>query len=113
MTVPMLQPHVSIDIKEKLNHRQATQRKHYDKAAKNLSILQPNDVVQYQGKQSWEPAVVLGHHHASRLYNIRTAGGTLLRCNRQHLKKVNENPLAMTTTFDKSYPIERLSTSSY
>ena len=95
MTVSMLQPHVSADIKEKLTRRQATQKKHYDKTSKNLPTLQPNDVVWYQ---SWEPAVVLGHHPTSRSYNIRTADGTLLRHNRRHLKKVNETSPAVTTT---------------
>ena len=82
MTVPLLQPHVSTNVKGKLKQRQSTQKKHYDQTAKNLPPLQPDDVVRYQGKQSWEPAVVLNHYPASRLYNIKTADGTLLRRNR-------------------------------
>ena len=106
MTVTMLQPHVSADIKEKLTCRQATQKKHYDNTSKNLPTLQPNDVVRYQGKQSWEPAVVLSHHPAPRSYNIKTPDGTLLRRNRRHLKRVNETPPAVTTTFDEPFTIE-------
>ena len=71
--------------------------------SKNLPTLQPNE---YLGKQSWEPAVVLSHHPAPRSYNIKTADGTLLRHNRQHLKRVNETPPAVTTTFDEPFTIE-------
>jgi len=103
MTVPMLQPHVNTDIKDKLKHRQATQ---YDKTTRNLPTLQPNDIVRYRGKQSWEPAMVLSHHPAPRSYNIRTADGTMLRRNRRHLKKTNENFPDVTTTFNESFTIE-------
>ena len=106
MTVPMLQPHVSANTKSKLKLRQNTQKKHYDKTAKNLPTLQPDDVVRYQGKQSWEPAVVLSHHPAPRSYNIKTADETLLRRNRRHLKKTIENPPDVTTNLDDSFTIE-------
>ena len=106
MTVPMLQPHVSANTKSKLKLRQNTQKKHYDKTAKNLPTLQPDDVVRYQGKQSWEPAVVLSHHPAPRSYNIKTADGTLLRRNRRHLKKTIQNPPDVTTNLDDSFTIE-------
>ena len=106
MTVPLLQPHVSTNVKDKLKQRQSTQKKHYDKTAKNLPPLQPDDVVQYQGKQSWEPAVVLNHYPAPRSYNIKTADGTLLRRNRRHLKKTNEKPPNVTTDLDESFTIE-------
>ena len=106
MIVPMLQPHVSANTKSKLKLRQNIQKKHYDKTAKNLPTLQPDDVVQYQGKQSWEPAVVLSHHPAPRSYNIKTADGTLLRRNRRHLKKTIENPPDVTTNLDDSFTIE-------
>ena len=106
MTVSMLQPHISANVKKKLKHKQTTQKKHYDKTAKNLPILQPDDVVRYQGKQSWEPAVVLSHHPAPRSYNIKTADGTLLRRNRRHLKKTNEDPPDVSTNLDDSFIIE-------
>ena len=53
--------------------KQNTQKRYYDKTAKNLPTLQPNDIVWYQGKHSWEPAVVLNSHPAPRSYTITTA----------------------------------------
>ena len=82
MTPSMLQPHVNVNIKEKLKHRQNTQKNYYNKTTKSLPTLKPNDTVRYQNRQSWEPAMVLNHHPAPRSYNIRTAEGTTLRRNR-------------------------------
>ena len=106
MTVPLLQPHVSANVKGKLKQIQSTQKKHYDKTAKNLPPLQPDNVVQYQDKQSWEPAMVLNHYPAPQLYNIRTANGILLRHNRRHLKKTNERPPNVTTNLDDLFTTE-------
>ena len=66
MTTPMLEPQINVNVKEKLKHRQTTQKKHYDKTVKILPTLQPNDTVRYQGKHSWEPAVVLYSTKVSR-----------------------------------------------
>jgi len=68
--------------------------------------LKPDDVIRYQGKQSWEPAVVLSHHPDPRSYNIKTADGTLLRRNRRHLKKTNKNPPDVTNSLDDSFTVE-------
>ena len=103
MTASMLQPHINENVKQKLKHRQTTQKRHYDKTAKKLPTLQPNDTVRYQGKQSWKPAMVLNHHPAPRSYNITTAEGTVLRRNRRQLKKTHEEPPNVTTTIDDSF----------
>ena len=92
MTPSMLQPHVNVHTKEKLKHRQTTQKNYYDKTTKSLPTLKPNDTV-----------VVLNRHPAPRSYNIRTAEGTTLRRNRRHLKKTNEDPPNVTTTIDDSF----------
>ena len=102
----MLEPQINVNVKEKLKHRQTTQKKHYDKTVKILPTLQPNDTVRYQGKQSWEPAVVLDRHSAPRSYNIKTAEGTVLRRNRRHLKKTNEDPPNVTNAIDDSFTTE-------
>ena len=102
----MLEPHVSTNVKEKLKHKQTTQKKYYDRTAKNLPPLNPNDTVRYQGKQTWEPAVILDRHSAPRSYNIKTAEGRVLRRNRRHLRKTSERPPNVTTTIDDPFTIE-------
>ena len=106
MTSTMLQPHVSINVKKKLKHKQTTQKRYYDKKAKNLPPVKPNDTVRYQGKQTWEPAVVLNCHSAPRSYNIKTAKGRVLRRNRRHLKKTSEDPHNVTITIDDPFTTE-------
>ena len=103
MTASMLQPYINENVKQKLKHRQTTQKRHYDKTTKKLPTLQPNDTVRYQCKQSWEPAVVLNRHPAPRSYTITTAEGTVLRRNRRQLKQTQEDPPNVTTTIDDSF----------
>ena len=103
MSVSILQPHITENVKQKLKHRQTTQKKHYNKTAKKLPTLQPNDTVRYQGKQSWKPAVVLNRHPAPRSYTITTDEGTVLRRNRRQLRKTREDPPNVTTTIDESF----------
>ena len=92
MTATMLKPHISKGPKAILEQRQARQKHWYDRTAKPLSKLRPNDVVRYPGNKSWEPAVVVGKHTSPRSYHIKTAQGTSLRRNRSHLKKTIEPP---------------------
>ena len=101
MTAAMLKPQTSKGVITKLDQRQARQKHWYDKAARPLPELKPNDVVRYPGRKSWEPAIVIGKHTTPRSYNIRTAQGTNLRRNRRHLKKTNElsPPIATSSSF--------------
>ena len=88
MTATMLKPHISKGAKAILEQRQARQKHWYDRTAKPLSKLRPNDVVRYPENKSWEPAVVVGKHTSPCSYHIKTAQGTSLRRNRRHLKRL-------------------------
>ena len=90
MTAAMLKPQISKGVKAALEDRQARQKYYYDRSAKSLPELKPNDVVRFPGNKSWEPAVVVSKHPSPRSYDIKTAQGTYLRRNRRHLRKTVE-----------------------
>ena len=90
MTAAMLKPQISKSVKAALEDRQARQKYYYDRSAKSLPELKPNDVVRFPGNKSWEPAVVVSKHPSPRSYDIKTAQGTYLRRNRRHLRKTVE-----------------------
>ena len=93
-TLPMLpsllEQNANKEVKEKLHKRQKQQKYYYDKTAKQLPPLKPNDVVRFKHKSYWKPAVVMGIHSSPRSYTIRTTDGTFIRRNRRHLKKTDE-----------------------
>ena len=93
-TLPMLpsllEQNSNKEVKEKLHKRQKQQKYYYDKTAKQLPPLKPNDVVRFKHKSYWKPAVVIGIHSSPRSYTIRMTDGTVIRRNRRHLKKTDE-----------------------
>ena len=97
MTTVLLEPQISRGTKEKLKQRQTNQKHLYDRGARPLSDLKPNDTIRYKRNKSWEQAVVIDRHSSPRSYNIRTAEGTTLRRNRRQLKKTSESPPTGTT----------------
>nr|XP_054768172.1 uncharacterized protein K02A2.6-like [Lytechinus pictus] len=73
-----------IDRKKELQRRQ---KQFYDKGTKDLSVLEPCDMVTYQDGKVWRPAVVIKKDESPRSYIIEGEGGVHYRRNRRHLQK--------------------------
>ena len=80
----LIQPHpTNTDINNKLRQRQQTQKKQYDKMARDLQPLQTGQLVQMQDDRgTWTPATVV----EKRSYTIPTPNGAVYRRNRRHLR---------------------------
>ena len=75
----------------------------YDRSAKELPPLHPNDSVRICHKGKWEPAVVIDLDETPRSYHVRTQDGSTFRRNRRHLLQVpksedNEQTATAETT---------------
>ena len=88
-------------MRERLKQQQQHLKRAYDRGAKLLACLQPNDVVRYQAGKVWKPAVIISQHSSPRSYNIQTSKGTILRRNRHHLRQTKETfcPCADTDNY--------------
>lgn len=85
----LLKPQLCMKVSEKLNKRQGEYKKYYNRNAKNLPPLQPNDnVTVYNHVQKlWEPGVIINKHPHPRSYVVKNKSGNLVRRNRVDLKK--------------------------
>ena len=99
MTSSLLQPSVVEGIKEKLEQRQQHQKGTYDKRAKPLPRLHPNETVRYRMGKTWRPATVISEHSSPRSYRIQIPQGAIMRRNRCHLRQVKE-PFAPSDDID-------------
>ena len=63
----------------------------YNKHAKDLPVLEPNDVVRVRKDNKWETKGYVIVHLSPRSYKIRTEDGRLIRRNRRQLMKTIES----------------------
>jgi hypothetical protein len=62
----------------------------YDRHARNLPSLRPNDVIRVNHNGEWRSGVVLNKHTAPRSFIIKTTQGSVLRRNRRDLVHTGE-----------------------
>ena len=74
-----------------LEQRKSEQKRYYDRSAKELPPLHPNDSVRICHKGKWEPAVVIDLDETPRSYHVRTQDGSIFRRNRRHLLQVTKS----------------------
>lgn len=67
------------------------QKYYYDRGAKLLSQLDPDEQIRVRQENKWEPATVESKAGTPRSYLVHTGGGQKLRRNRRHLLKTTEN----------------------
>ena len=79
-------------VKQKLNEKQAVQKKYYDRGTRSLSPLKPGDTVRVWNpeKKKWNPAIVESLTNKPRSYIVVTQEGSKLRRNRQDILKSDE-----------------------
>ena len=77
-------------VHEQMLQQQVKQSAHYNKSAKDLSALHPNQPVYVQPdpKSLWKPGIVteIPSEHKSRSYTIQTEDGSVLCHNRRFIK---------------------------
>ncbi|XP_048586615.1 uncharacterized protein K02A2.6-like [Nematostella vectensis] len=87
----LLVPSVPTGVREELKACQDKQAKYYfNRGAKPLAPLTPNEGVRVYDKKKWIPATVKQEAGTPRSYIIQTETGQGLRRNRRHLLKTNE-----------------------
>jgi transposase InsO family protein len=84
------------DVRQRLRVHQLRQKAAYDQGTKQLSSLQPKELVRIRQGGVWNPAVVVEQHKSPRSYIVATSNGTQLRRNRHHLMPTNEPPMIIT-----------------
>ena len=82
---------------EKMKQNQEVSKEYYDRGARRLSELHPNDNVRMQVQDKWVPCTVVRQADTPRSYIVKGLNGQEYRRNRKHLRKVNGPPL---TTID-------------
>ncbi len=82
-----------------LEQRKLEQKKYYDRTAKSLPSLHPNDFVRVFQRGKWEPAVIVDVEETPRSYKVRTTDGGMYRRNRRHLQvpKAEDNQQSAST----------------
>ena len=80
-----------VKVQNALKEKQHTQKYYYDRGAKPLQQLNPDDQIRVRNENKWEPATVESKAKTPRSYVIRTERGQKLRRNRRHLMKTTEN----------------------
>ena len=91
----MLRPQVTLNAREKLAAAQQRQKFYYDRHAKPLKGLGPEENVRVRENRSWVPTVVTDIWPTPRSYVVKTESGTSLRRNRKHVLKKPESTSLM------------------
>ena len=91
----LLKPKVQSDVKAKKQDKQACQKRHYDKNAKELPKLKTGDTIRIKQSANrtnkrWEKGQVQDQVNI-RSYKVRTEDGREYRRNRRHLKLSSES----------------------
>ena len=83
---------VETNVPSVLNEKQQEQKRYYDRNTKQLKPLKPGDKVRIRSdKKCWEPGFVESKCPEPRSFNIKTDSGSILRRNREHILKTEEN----------------------
>ncbi|MES9901692.1 MAG: RNase H-like domain-containing protein, partial [Sedimenticola sp.] len=101
----LLQPQIPVNAKQQLQNKQQQQKRYYDRNAKDLKKLKPNDVIRYRKDEQWKPATIVKRQEAPRSYYIQNDTGVTLRRNRRHLMKTNEQPPPRRDDYDTYEPV--------
>ena len=80
-----------VKVQNALKEKQHTQKYYYDRGAKPLQQLNPDDHIRVRNENKLEPATVESKAKTPRSYVIQTERGQKLRRNRRHLLKTTEN----------------------
>ena len=102
-TRELLQPRVPINVRQQLEARQNQQALYYNKGARPLQPLEPNESVRLCQGKAWVPTVITDTANTPRSYIVTTANGQDYRRNRRDLLKTNEPPHSI---LGPSEPIE-------
>lgn len=102
-TRELLQPRVPTNVRQQLEARQNQQALYYNKGARPLQPLEPNESVHLRQGKAWVPAVVTDTANTSRSYLVTTANGQDYRRNRCNLLKTHKPPHSI---LGPSEPIE-------
>ena len=68
-----------VKVQNALKEKQHTQKYYYDRGAKPLQQLNPDDRIRVRNENKWEPATVESKAKTPRSYVIRTERGQKLR----------------------------------
>ena len=77
-------------VKIKLKENKQTQKRYYDIGSRSLPPLQKGEKARVRMQGKWEPVVVINNAKTPRSYIVRTESGKILRRNRRHLMKLQE-----------------------
>jgi len=81
---------------EVMERKQKMSKEYYDRGAKQLSVLKPNDAVRIQMQGRWVPGVVIRQAETPRSYIVKGPSGCEYQRNCKYLRKVAESvPLPM------------------
>ena len=95
-----LQPRV-VEREREMRDRQKRQKYHFDGNAKPLPPLLDSDVVRLRHNNEWTQAIVRQTDVAPRSYVVETQDGSVLRRNRRHLIRTQEDkPIIMPQSDD-------------
>ena len=94
----VIEPNVVV---ERLKQKQALRKRNYDKGARLLSSLQPNDKVRMQVQNQWVPATVVKKADTLHSYVVQTSDGKNYHRNRKHL-----GPLAVQAQQQTLHPLD-------
>ena len=80
-------------VKLKLKENKQTRKRYYDIGSRSLPPLQKGEKARVRIQGKWEPVVVINDAKTPRSYIVRTESGKILRRNRKHLMKLQEQEL--------------------
>ena len=91
----VLRPQVTLNAHEKLGAAHQRQKFYYDRHAKPLKGLEPEETITVRENRAWVQAVITDRWLTPRSYVIKTESRTSLRRNRKHLVKQLESKSLM------------------
>lgn len=91
----LLRPQVTLNAHEKLGAAHQRQKFYYDRHAKPLKGLEPEETVRVRDNRAWVQAVITDIWLTPRSYVIKTESRTSLRRNTKHLGKQPESTSIM------------------
>ena len=84
-------------VQRKLERKQVSQKKYYNRSSKPLADLEEGDQVRVQQQGKWKPAVVVSRTETPRSYNVMSKSEAEYRRNRIHLRKSEEDRVPFTS----------------
>lgn len=94
-------------MKAKQNERKAHQKQNYDKGSRQLLELKKGERAHVQIQGKWKPVVIMDKAGTPRSYIVKTEEGKLLRRNRKHLMRLEEQVMDPVLQVTYAQPEER------